>query len=191
MFAALTNILALYATRGVHDGPKKGVMNFAPAHWRGVVGAVSDCGAGTSVFKVNSVDLDPVSPAPGQNMTLTLDYTVPSGTVVAGGQTEYDVTWNFIPLEPSFEPLCQDIPCPLGPGTYRNQSTSLWPDSVSGYITSQMKWMDEAGNLLLCIEIAGQSASAPKQAAPQPEKVLVPYRPHAHLRGGWPRAWAA
>lgn len=192
MFGALTNLLALYAT-GKYDGPKSGIVNYLPAPWRtGVVGAVSDCGAGASVFTVNSVDLDPVSPTPGQNMTLTLDYTVPEGVVVTGGQTEYDVTWNFIPLEPSVEPLCQDIPCPLGPGMYRNQSTSLWPDSVSGYITSQMKWLDEAGNLLLCIEIAGQSAAAqlaPKQAAPQPEKVLVPYRPHAHLRGGWPRIW--
>lgn len=189
MFGALLKILAAYATTRFSDGPKKGVVNYAPAHWSATgLHAVSDCGAGASVFIVNSVDLNPVTPVPGQNMTLTLDYTVPFGTTVTGGQTEYDVTWNFIPLEPSFEPLCQDIPCPLGPGTYRNQSTSLWPDSVSGYITSQMKWLDEANNLLLCIEISGQAAPAQPAAASRAPATALVLR-HTNLRGAWPRAW--
>lgn len=140
---------------------------------------VEDCGAGSSIFKINSVTLDPPAPTPGQNMTLFLDYTVPDGVSVVGGQAEYDVTWNFIPLEPSVEPLCLDIPCPLGPGRYQNQSTSLWPDSVSGYITSQMKWFDEANSLLLCVEIAGQARDLRHVA-------LVPWTPkhsHGNLRG--------
>lgn len=121
--------------------------------------SVNDCGAGKSVFTIQSVSLDPPTPVPGQDMTLTLDYTVPADTIVSGGETEYDITWNYIPFEPSYEPLCQNIPCPLGPGRYKNQSTSVWPDSVSGYIVSQMKWTDEAGRLLLCVEIANQAKS--------------------------------
>jgi len=149
-------------------------------------GEVRDCAAGTSVFTVNSVSLNPAAPVPGQNVTLSLDYTVPAGVTVTGGQTEYDITWNFIPFEPSYEPLCGDIPCPLGPGRYTNQSTSLWPDSVSGYVTSQMKWLDEGNKLLLCIEIAGQAGDK-NRVALQPtltavEKQVVPYY-HGHLRG--------
>jgi hypothetical protein len=149
-------------------------------------GEVRDCGAGTSVFTVNSVALDPISPVPGQNVTLSLDYTVPAGTTVVGGQTEYDITWNFIPFEPSYGPLCSDIPCPIGPGQYKNQTTSLWPASVSGYVTSQVKWLDEASRLLLCIEIAGQAGDKNRVALqPVPgaeEKQVVPYY-HGHLRG--------
>jgi hypothetical protein len=139
-------------------------------------GDVRDCGAGTSLFTVNSVALDPMNPVPGQNVTLSLDYTVPAGITVKGGQTEYDITWNYIPFDPSYEPLCQDIPCPLGPGQYRNKSTSLWPDSVSGYITSQMKWIDDANQLLLCVEISGQAGDLRRVAlipSPPETKSLV------------------
>ncbi len=140
------------------------------------------------MFTVNSVGLDPANPVPGQNVTLKLDYTVPAGVTVTGGQTEYDITWNYIPFDPSFEPLCQNIPCPLGPGQYQNQSTSVWPDSVSGYITSQMKWLDEGNKLLLCVEIAGQAETqehADSVRSDTLNKQLVPYSYYRRsLRGG-------
>lgn len=147
---------------------------------------VSDCGKSAAVFTVNSVETVPLNPVPGQNMTLMLDYTVPAGTTVTGGQAEYDITWNYIPFEPSYEPLCHNIPCPLGPGRYTNQSTSVWPDSVSGYITSQMKWLDEGNKLLLCVEVANQLASTLSDTQ---NKQLVPYSYYRrYLRGGAPQA---
>ncbi len=149
-------------------------------------GGVSDCAPGASVFTVNSVSLEPAVPIPGQNVTLTLDYTVPDGVTVTGGETEYDITWNYIPFEPSYEPLCQDIPCPLGSGRYTNRSTSVWPDSVSGYVTSQMKWLNEAKEILLCVEISGQAGDPRRVALVQTPgiqaKQVVPYY-HRHLRG--------
>jgi hypothetical protein len=127
-------------------------------------GSVRDCAPGSSIFTVNSVSLDPATPVPGQSMTLNLDYTVPYGTTVNGGQVEYAITYNYIPFQPSYEPLCQDIPCPLGPGTYTNASTSVWPAGVSGLVVSQMKWYDDAADLLLCIEISGQVGDLDKVA---------------------------
>ena len=117
---------------------------------------VEDCGKGVSMFTLNKVNLNPVNPVPGENVTLFLDYTVPTGLTVADGTAEYDVTYNYIPFTPTVEPLCQDIPCPLGPGTYQNSSVSAWPTGVSGSLDTKMKWLDSDGNLLLCVDIAAQ-----------------------------------
>ena len=117
---------------------------------------VRDCGVGTSVFKINSVSLTPADPKPGENVGLNLDYTVPSGVTVTGGQAKYDITYNFLPLSPTIEPLCQDIPCPLGPGTYLNTTYSTWPTGLSGTVNTKITWLDEAGKQLLCIGIVAK-----------------------------------
>ena len=137
-------------------------------------GSVSDCGGSSGLFTIDSLDLYPDTPVSGQNVTLFLNYSVPDNITITGGTAEYDVTWNYIPFEPTTESLCQSVPCPLGPGHYTNQSTSQWPSGVSGYIVSQMKWWDTENRLLLCVEIQSQSASpsgvllAAPPAAPQP-----------------------
>jgi len=132
-------------------------------------GGVRDCGDGASVFTVDKVSLDPPTPVPGADLTLYLDYSVPDGVRITGGQAEYAVTYNFIPFTPSYEPLCQDVPCPLGPGSYSNQSTSQWPTGLSGLVVSTMKWLDPSNAVLLCVEISGQMTGA--------EYALVPWRP--------------
>jgi hypothetical protein len=124
---------------------------------------VKDCGSSTSVFKIQGLGLTPTNPSPGQDVTLHLEYDVPAGTTVTGGTTTYAVTLNFIPFQPSTEPLCQDIPCPLGPGSYTNDTTSSWPSGVSGSFTSKMTWADEIGTQLLCVLISG-SMSEPSNA---------------------------
>ncbi len=128
---------------------------------------VKDCGGGTGLFTINSLSLDPVSPTPGQEITLNLDYTVPEGLTVTDGTTRYDITLNFIPFAPSTNPLCQDIPCPLGPGHYVNATKSTWPSGVSGSFTSKMTWSDQAGTKLLCVAISG-ALRAPLLLAPPP-----------------------
>ena len=117
---------------------------------------VRDCGAATSVFKINSVSLTPADPKPGEKVGLNLDYTVPSGVTVTGGQAKYDITYNFLPLSPTIEPLCQDIPCPLGPGTYLNTTYSTWPTGLSGTLNTKITWLDEVGTQLLCIGIVAK-----------------------------------
>lgn len=117
--------------------------------------SVRDCSSPTALFKLNSVGLEPANPALGSTISLSLDYTVPEGLTVTDGTTTYAITLNFIPFQPSINPLCQDIPCPLGPGTYSNITQSMWPSGVSGSFTSKMTWTDQDTAELLCIQISG------------------------------------
>lgn len=125
---------------------------------------VKDCGGGMSIFTVNSVSLTPPNPTPGQDVGLTLDYTVPPGMYVTNGQVEYAITYNFIPFAPSYEPLCANVPCPLTPNTYKNTSFSKWPTGLSGSVTTKMSWLDLDENLLLCVQISGQMGDLKKVA---------------------------
>lgn len=112
---------------------------------------VNDCAKGQSIFLLNAVDITPTNPVPGEKVSLHIDYTVPDGLVVTGGTSEYSTTYNFIPFAPTVEPLCQDIPCPLGAGRYSNISVSDWPTGLSGQLDTKMKWFDDNKNLLLCM----------------------------------------
>ncbi len=141
MLATLTSLLSAYTITGPFFG------------------SVSDCGGTAGLFMIDSLSLYPDTPISGQNITLFMNYSVPDNMTITGGTAEYDVTWNYIPFEPTTEPLCQNVPCPLGPGHYTNQSASQWPSGVSGYIASQMKWWDTEDRLLLCVEIQSQTAT--------------------------------
>jgi hypothetical protein len=114
---------------------------------------VKDCGGGKTIFTVNSVSLTPSNPLPNDDVTLHLDYTVPNGALITGGDATYSVTYNFIPLSPTTEALCSNIPCPLGPGRYVNSSISKWPSGLTGSLTTTLKWTDQSANQLLCISI--------------------------------------
>jgi len=117
---------------------------------------VTDCGLDKSVFKVNSVGLLPLDPKPGERVAMNLDYTVPPGVTVTAGQAKYEITYNFIPITPTIEPLCQNIPCPLGPGTYVNSTYSNWPTGITGTVKTKITWADETGKQLLCIGIVAK-----------------------------------
>ena len=114
---------------------------------------VKDCGAGKSVFSILAVAITPIDPVPGENVTLHLEYSVPAGTTVTDGTSQYDVTYNFIPFSPTVEPLCYDIPCPLGPGIYSNDTISQWPTGLSGTVVTKLTWFDLVKNVLLCLSI--------------------------------------
>jgi hypothetical protein len=115
-----------------------------------------DCGAGKSLFTINSLSLSPASPNPGDNVLLNLDYTVPQGLTVVGGDATYSITYNFLPLSPTVEPLCQDIPCPLVSGRYVNHSSSVWPTGLSGTLDTKIIWTSEMGAQLLCMSISAK-----------------------------------
>ena len=117
---------------------------------------LTNCGTATTVFKINSMSLSPANPIPGELVALNLDYTVPEGVMVTGGQATYAVTYNFLPLAPTIEPLCQNIPCPLGAGTYQNSSSSTWPTGLSGSVNTKITWADDTGTPLLCINLAAK-----------------------------------
>jgi hypothetical protein len=117
---------------------------------------LKDCSSGTSIFSVNSMSLDPPNPAPGDRVAFFLDYSVPTSTTVTDGTARYEVNYNFIPLSPTIQPLCSNIPCPLGPGRYTNTTYSTWPTGLSGSIRTRMAWLDPSGTMLLCTEISGK-----------------------------------
>ena len=114
---------------------------------------IRDCAPGTSLFLVNSVSLNPSTPMPGEKVSLHLEYTVPTGYVTTAGQAKYEITYNFIPLTPTVEPLCQNIPCPLGAGSYTNNTVSEWPTGLSGTLKTKITWMDIMGVELLCLQM--------------------------------------
>lgn len=117
---------------------------------------VKDCSNGASVFTVNAVGIVPADPTPGQNVTLHLEYTVPNGVTVTDGLAKFATTYNFIPFSPTTEPLCQDVPCPLGPGSYTNNTVSMWPSGLSGTLISTLTWQDTSGKQLLCVSITAK-----------------------------------
>ena len=114
---------------------------------------VVDCGAGKSLFTIQAVSLDPPQPIANQNVSLRLDYSVPAGLTVTGGDATYAATYNFIPLSPTVEPLCSSIPCPLSSGSYSNVSYTLWPSGLSGNLVTKITWTDTDSRLLLCMSI--------------------------------------
>jgi hypothetical protein len=114
---------------------------------------VADCGAGKSLFTIRAVSLDPAQPVPNQNVSLNLDYSVPDGLTVTGGEATYSATYNFIPLTSTVEPLCNNIPCPLSSGSYINTSYMIWPSGLSGSLVSKVTWVDTDSRLLLCMSI--------------------------------------
>ena len=113
---------------------------------------LKDCGVDTALFTINSMSIVPPFATPGTSSTLNLDYTVPGGTTVTDGTTKYEFTFNGIPFTPTVESLCQNIPCPLGPGSYQNASDVDWPTGLSGKLKTRMTWLDPASTVLLCLD---------------------------------------
>ena len=117
--------------------------------------AVAPCGGSMTIDKVT---VTPVVPVAGQPITLHLEYRVP--TVVTGGTSETSITYSFIPLAPTVEPLCSNVPCPLEPGAYKNDTVTTWPSGVSGNVAITTKWFDPANLLLLCFKLTSKAAKA-------------------------------
>jgi hypothetical protein len=132
------------------------MMKFLVSLYAILNATLKDCSSGTSVFGVNSMSLNPPNPSPGDRVAFFLDYTVPTGSTVTDGTARYEVTYNFIPLSPTIETLCSNVPCPLGAGRYTNTTYSTWPTGLSGSIMTRMKWLEPSGAMLLCTEISGK-----------------------------------
>lgn len=111
---------------------------------------VVDCAEGTSIFTINSQDFQPNPPIVGENATLWIDYTVPSGVSVDSGSAKYSVSLNGIPFPTTTEDLCTQVVCPQVDGTYNITTSSLWEGGISGKIVSTIQWYDANGAELLC-----------------------------------------
>lgn len=116
---------------------------------------VRTCLTEYSLFKISDLKLDPASPSPGQDVALTLSYQVPEGVSVSDGTATYDLTFNFIPLTPTVHPLCEDVTCPILPGSHTNTTISKWPEGVTGSFKSKITWRNGGAETLLCMEMSG------------------------------------
>ena len=115
---------------------------------------ITDCGKGVTKFSIDGLAYWPDPPIPGQNGTLSFLYTVPdSVTSITDGTAKYSLSLNGIPLPATNDPLCDDVPCPIVPGTFNLTSTSEFPTGISGKITSKIQWYDTSNTELLCVDL--------------------------------------
>jgi hypothetical protein len=115
---------------------------------------ITDCGLSKSLFKLNAAGFWPDPAVKNDNSTVSLDFTVPEGVTINEGTVRYSLTYNFIPLSPSVEPLCpNNIECPIVPGTFNKSTSSIFPSGVSGTMVIKSEWFGPTNNLLLCYQI--------------------------------------
>jgi len=117
------------------------------------LGSVIDCSKGASQIKIHSMTFQPDPPVKGQNSTLTLDLNVP--TDILAGTSTYSFTYNFIPLSPTVEDLCTQVPggCPIKTGPLELVSSYPIDPSLRGTIVAKIEWKDTANIQLLCVSI--------------------------------------
>ncbi len=111
---------------------------------------IADCGAGKSLFQIQSQGFYPEPPVANEKYECWFFYTVPDGVTVDAGTAKYSLSLNGIPFTPSTEDLCSQTACPKTPGSYNETSSDIWPSGVSGKIVTKLEWFDATGALLLC-----------------------------------------
>jgi hypothetical protein len=130
-----------------------GLLGLLAASYAASLSSVSDCSKGASQIKINSMSFQPDPPVKGQNSTLTLDLSNPSD--VLAGTATYSFTYNFIPLTPTVEDLCAQVPggCPIKAGPLDLVSSYPIDSSLRGTIVAKIQWKDTANVQLLCVSI--------------------------------------
>jgi hypothetical protein len=115
-----------------------------------------NCGSSSDLAKNLVISIVPDAPKPGQDVTTTFDYDL--DTVITGGTATYGFSFNGIPFSPTVNDLCVEQaggccpdPCPLGIGHHSDKSITTFP-SVSGKIITTIKWADQDGSQILCVE---------------------------------------
>lgn len=117
-----------------------------------VAPVLKNCGTKT-LFTLNTVSLSPANPVPNENVILHIGYTVPTGVSISAGEARYAVTYNFIPLTPTVQPLCSVVACPLTGGVYTNDTMSVWPSGLIGKVVTKITWVDTTSQALLCVSM--------------------------------------
>lgn len=120
---------------------------------------IEDCGNGASKFELTKLTLSPDPPIRGETLNMDVVFDNPNEDIYDGTVTT-TLSLNFIPFQPKTEPLCQSTICPLVAGSNDRSTHSIWPETVSGAISSKIVWKDSDENLLLCIQIQTKVASS-------------------------------
>lgn len=115
-----------------------------------------NCGSSSDLAKNLVISIVPDAAKAGQDVTTTFDYDL--DTVITGGTATYGFSFNGIPFSPTVNDLCVEQaggccpdPCPLGIGHHSDKSITTFP-SVSGKIITTIKWADQDGSPILCVE---------------------------------------
>ena len=113
---------------------------------------IKSCSSANSKFELHAVSLKPDPPIRGQPVELSVDFTNPGDTVV-DGKVITSISLNYIPLPSQTTPLCDYTECPIVFGEQIRTSKTIFPDNVSGRISTKMVWKDSSDNELLCIQL--------------------------------------
>ncbi len=115
--------------------------------------SIQDCSKGTSRFTLTKLALQPDPPIRGEPVDMIVQF-VNDGPTVASGTVQTSVSVNYVPFPTSTKPLCEMTGCPILTGSNDRSTRSVWPDSVSGKVSSKIQWLDDSGASLLCIQLA-------------------------------------
>ena len=110
---------------------------------------IKDCNV-SSIFRPTSLGLTPDPPVVGQQVRMTVLFDNPGATVIDGTVTT-SVTYNFLPLTPTVESLCDNTACPIVNGPNDRSTVSTWPD-VRGTVVTKSVWTSTDGDNLLCVQ---------------------------------------
>ena len=128
-----------------------------------VAASVTDCSAGKSLFRLTSMSFSPDPTVPGQNSTLLLSMKIPEE--INNGIATYTSTYNFLPLKPTTDNLCDTVACPIADGYLDTRSSFPIDKSLSGSLTLKVQWSDLTGRQLLCVLVKTTLGDAGKQVA--------------------------
>ena len=117
--------------------------------------SIQDCSNGASLLQITNLALSPDPPVRGQTLDMTVKFNNP-GPEITDGTVTTSVTLNFIPFQPTTEAICTNTQCPLVSGANDRSTSSVWPDNVSGSLTSKIEWTAVDGTQLLCIQISAK-----------------------------------
>lgn len=110
--------------------------------------SIANCDS-SSIFKIQSLDIQPAVPVKGENVTTTVVYDAP--IEVTEGVASYSCTLNGIPFKTS-DDLCTQTSCPKMVGTHTEISNADY-SSVSGKIVCEIKWVSkDSSQTYMCIK---------------------------------------
>lgn len=132
---------------------------------------ISDCDP-ASRFRPTELAVTPDPPVANQPVSMTVKFDNP-GTEVTDGTVTTSVTMNFIPFQPSEEPLCQNTACPITQGANDRSTSSTWPSNVNGLIVTKSEWVGVDGESLLCVQTKFSVGAAPRLRGGEANETLA------------------
>lgn len=133
---------------------------------------IMDCSYGNSLLKLTHISFLPDPLVAGENSSLFISMNV--SKQINGGSATYGITYNFIPIPPVVENLCETVDCPVMPGRLSTKLIYPISPSLSGSVQIKVTWKDNSSNHLLCVSVRTKVGLAAKQLIPYSNKSVLP-----------------